>query len=106
MSQLLEEKLADFGVTVEVVEVNPGPVITRFEIKPAAGVKVSRITNLAKDLARSLAVLSVRVVEVIPASPWWASRFPTRSGRWCAFPKSCPQGLGEIQLAPDPGARQ
>ena len=66
MSQLLEEKLADFGVAVEVVEVNPGPVITRFEIKPAAGVKVSRITNLAKDLARALAVLSVRVVEVIP----------------------------------------
>lgn len=66
MSRLLEEKLSDFGVSVEVVEVNPGPVITRFEIKPAAGVKVSRITNLAKDLARSLAVLSVRVVEVIP----------------------------------------
>jgi S-DNA-T family DNA segregation ATPase FtsK/SpoIIIE len=51
---------------VEVVEVNPGPVITRFEIKPAPGVKVSKISNLAKDLARSLAVLSVRVVEVIP----------------------------------------
>ncbi|MDX1633120.1 MAG: DNA translocase FtsK 4TM domain-containing protein [Marinobacter sp.] len=66
MSRLLEEKLADFGVSVEVVEVNPGPVITRFEIKPAPGVKVSRISNLAKDLARSLAVLSVRVVEVIP----------------------------------------
>ncbi|MBC7190965.1 DNA translocase FtsK [Marinobacter sp.] len=66
MSQLLEEKLADFGVSVEVVEVNPGPVITRFEIKPAPGVKVSKISNLAKDLARSLAVLSVRVVEVIP----------------------------------------
>lgn len=66
MSRMLEEKLADFGVTVEVVEVNPGPVITRFEIKPAAGVKVSKISNLAKDLARSLAVLSVRVVEVIP----------------------------------------
>ncbi|WP_298447258.1 DNA translocase FtsK [uncultured Marinobacter sp.] len=66
MSRLLEEKLGDFGVSVEVVEVNPGPVITRFEIKPAAGVKVSRISNLAKDLARSLAVLSVRVVEVIP----------------------------------------
>lgn len=66
MSRLLEEKLADFGVTAEVVEVNPGPVITRFEIKPAAGVKVSKISNLAKDLARSLAVLSVRVVEVIP----------------------------------------
>jgi len=66
MSRLLEEKLADFGVTVEVVEVNPGPVITRFEIKPAPGVKVSKISNLAKDLARSLAVLAVRVVEVIP----------------------------------------
>jgi len=66
MSRLLEEKLADFGVSVEVVEVNPGPVITRFEIKPAAGVKVSKISNLAKDLARSLAVLAVRVVEVIP----------------------------------------
>ncbi|MEQ5833905.1 DNA translocase FtsK 4TM domain-containing protein [Marinobacter sp. NFXS9] len=66
MSQLLEEKLSDFGVSVEVVEVNPGPVITRFEIKPAPGVKVSRISNLAKDLARSLAVISVRVVEVIP----------------------------------------
>ena len=66
MSRLLEEKLGDFGVSVEVVEVNPGPVITRFEIKPAPGVKVSKISNLAKDLARSLAVLSVRVVEVIP----------------------------------------
>ena len=66
MSRLLEEKLADFGVTAEVVEVNPGPVITRFEIQPAPGVKVSKISNLAKDLARSLAVLSVRVVEIIP----------------------------------------
>lgn len=66
LSRLLEEKLGDFGVSIEVVEVNPGPVITRFEIQPAPGVKVSRITNLAKDLARSLAVLSVRVVEVIP----------------------------------------
>lgn len=66
MSRLLEEKLADFGVKAEVVEVNPGPVITRFEIQPAPGVKVSKISNLAKDLARSLAVLSVRVVEVIP----------------------------------------
>jgi S-DNA-T family DNA segregation ATPase FtsK/SpoIIIE len=66
MSRLLEEKLGDFGVVAEVVEVNPGPVITRFEIQPAPGVKVSKISNLAKDLARSLAVLSVRVVEVIP----------------------------------------
>jgi len=66
LSRLLEHKLADFGITAEVVEVLPGPVITRFEIQPAAGVKVSRISNLAKDLARSMAVISVRVVEVIP----------------------------------------
>ncbi|MDM3871948.1 DNA translocase FtsK 4TM domain-containing protein [Porticoccus sp. W117] len=66
MSRLLELKLQDFGISAEVVEVMPGPVITRFEIQPAPGVKASRITNLAKDLARSLAVVSVRVVEVIP----------------------------------------
>jgi len=66
MSRLLELKLQDFGISVEVVEVLPGPVITRFEIQPAPGVKASRISNLARDLARSLAVVSVRVVEVIP----------------------------------------
>jgi len=66
LSKLLELKLADFGISAEVVAVYPGPVVTRFEIQPAAGVKVSRISNLAKDLARSLAVISVRVVEVIP----------------------------------------
>jgi S-DNA-T family DNA segregation ATPase FtsK/SpoIIIE len=66
LSKLLELKLADFGVTAEVTAVYPGPVITRFELQPAPGVKVSRISNLAKDLARSLAVISVRVVEVIP----------------------------------------
>lgn len=66
MSRLLERKLADFGVKVEVVAVSPGPVITRFEIQPAPGVKASKITNLAQDLARSLAMVSVRVVEVIP----------------------------------------
>lgn len=66
MSRLLEIKLKEFGVDVMVDSVHPGPVITRFEIQPAAGVKVSRISNLAKDLARSLAVISVRVVEVIP----------------------------------------
>ncbi|MFT5592721.1 MAG: S-DNA-T family DNA segregation ATPase FtsK/SpoIIIE [Oceanicoccus sp.] len=66
MSRLLEQKLKDFGVKIEVVAVNPGPVITRFEIQPAPGVKASKITNLASDLARSLAMISVRVVEVIP----------------------------------------
>ena len=65
MSRLLESKLKDFGIVAEVVEVNPGPVITRFELQPAPGVKASRITNLASDLARSMAVMRVRVVEVI-----------------------------------------
>jgi len=66
MSRLLELKLRDYNIEAVVVAVFPGPVITRFEIQPAAGVKVSRITSLVKDLARSLAVISVRVVEVIP----------------------------------------
>ncbi|MBS3786508.1 MAG: cell division protein FtsK, partial [Gammaproteobacteria bacterium] len=66
MSRLVEHKLRDFGIEVEVVAVQPGPVITRFELKPAAGIKVSQITNLAKDLARALSVTAVRVVEVIP----------------------------------------
>ncbi|GAA0794096.1 DNA translocase FtsK [Marinobacterium sediminicola] len=66
MSRLLETKLNDFGVKAEVVEVNPGPVITRFELQPAPGVKASKISNLSRDLARSMAVTSVRVVEVIP----------------------------------------
>lgn len=66
ISRQVELKLQDFGIEVEVVAVNPGPVITRFELQPAAGVKVSQITNLAKDLARSLSAISVRVVEVIP----------------------------------------
>ncbi len=66
MGDLLIRRLGEFGVEAEIVAINPGPVVTRFEIDPAPGVKVSRITNLAKDLARSLAVISVRVVEVIP----------------------------------------
>ncbi len=66
ISRQVELKLQDFGVEVEVVAVHPGPVITRFEMQPGVGVKASRITNLSKDLARSLSVISVRVVEVIP----------------------------------------
>ena len=66
MSRLLELKLEDFGVDAKVVAVHPGPVITRFEVQPAPGVKGSRISSLVKDLARSLAVISVRIVEVIP----------------------------------------
>jgi DNA segregation ATPase FtsK/SpoIIIE, S-DNA-T family len=66
MSRLVELKLRDFGVEAEVVEVHPGPVVTRFELKLAAGVKVSQVGNLAKDLARALSAISVRIVEVIP----------------------------------------
>ncbi len=66
MSRQLELKLRDFGVEVTVEAVHPGPVITRFELQPAPGVKVSQISNLAKDLARALSTVSVRVVEVIP----------------------------------------
>ena len=66
MSRLLELKLADFGIEATVENVLPGPVVTRFEIQPAPGVKVQRISALVKDLARSLAVISVRIVEVIP----------------------------------------
>jgi DNA segregation ATPase FtsK/SpoIIIE, S-DNA-T family len=66
LSRLVEMKLKDFAIDVEVVAVQPGPVVTRFELRPAPGVKASQITALAKDLARALSVLSVRVVEVIP----------------------------------------
>ena len=66
ISRQVELKLADFGVQVDVVEVHPGPVITRFELQPAPGIKSAQISNLAKDLARGLSVISVRVVEVIP----------------------------------------
>ncbi|MDQ8039895.1 MAG: DNA translocase FtsK, partial [Rickettsiella sp.] len=66
LSRDVELRLKDFGIQVHVVAVHPGPVVTRFEMQPAAGIKVSRITGLAKDLARSLSVVSVRIVEVIP----------------------------------------
>ncbi len=66
MSRLLEKKLADFNIDVQVDAVHPGPVITRFEIEPAPGVKAAQITGLARDLARSLSVVSVRVVDNIP----------------------------------------
>jgi len=66
LSRLVEQRLLDFGVEVKVVAVHPGPIITRFELDLAPGIKVSKITGLAKDIARSLSATSVRVVEVIP----------------------------------------
>ncbi|MDX2477428.1 MAG: DNA translocase FtsK 4TM domain-containing protein [Gammaproteobacteria bacterium] len=76
MSRMLERKLLDFNIEVQVVEVQPGPVITRFEIDPAPGIKASQIANLANDLARSLSVVSVRVVENIPGKPYMGVELP------------------------------
>ena len=79
MSQQLELKLLDFGIEIQVESVHPGPVITRFEILPAPGVKVSQISNLAKDLARSLSVISVRVVEIIPGKSVMGLEIPNEN---------------------------
>lgn len=76
LSRMLERKLLDFNIEVQVVEVQPGPVITRFEIDPAPGIKASQIANLANDLARSLSVVSVRVVENIPGKPYIGVEIP------------------------------
>ena len=76
MSRLVELKLLDFAIDAEVVEVHPGPVITRFEIQLAPGVKVSKVVNLAKDLARALSVISVRVVEIIPGKSYIGIEIP------------------------------
>jgi S-DNA-T family DNA segregation ATPase FtsK/SpoIIIE len=75
-SRLIEKKLKDFGVEVRVVLAQPGPVITRYEIEPATGVKGSQIVNLAKDLARSLSLVSIRVVETIPGKNFMALELP------------------------------
>lgn len=75
-SRLIEKKLKDFGVEVHVVEASPGPVITRYEIEPATGVKGSQVVNLAKDLARSLSLVSIRVVETIPGKNYMALELP------------------------------
>jgi len=75
-SRLIEKKLKDFGVEVRVVLASPGPVITRYEIEPATGVKGSQIVGLAKDLARSLSLVSIRVVETIPGKNYMALELP------------------------------
>ena len=75
-SRLIERKLNEFGVEVRVVSAHPGPVITRYEIDPAVGVKGSQIVNLVKDLARALSVVSIRVVETIPGKAYMALELP------------------------------
>jgi S-DNA-T family DNA segregation ATPase FtsK/SpoIIIE len=75
-SRLIEKKLSDFGVAVKVLAAYPGPVITRYEIEPAVGVKGSQIVNLVKDLARALSVVSIRVVETIPGKSCMGLEIP------------------------------
>lgn len=75
-SRLIETRLGDFGVEVKVIAAYPGPVITRYEIEPAIGVKGSQIVNLARDLARALALVSVRVVETVPGKSCMALELP------------------------------
>jgi len=87
-SRLIERKLADFGVQVHVLAAYPGPVITRYEIEPAVGVKGAQIVNLAKDLARALSLVSIRVVETVPGKSCMALELPN--------PKRQMVGLSEI----------
>lgn len=75
-SRLIEKKLKDFGVEVRVVQATPGPVVTRYEIEPATGVKGSQVVNLGKDLARSLSLVSIRVIETIPGKNFMALELP------------------------------
>ena len=75
-SRLIEKKLRDFGVEVRVVAAAPGPVITRYEIEPATGVKGSQVVGLAKDLARALSLISIRVIETIPGKNYMALELP------------------------------
>jgi S-DNA-T family DNA segregation ATPase FtsK/SpoIIIE len=75
-SRLIEKKLSDFGVEVKVVAAYPGPVITRYEIEPATGIKGSQIVGLARDLARSLSLTSIRVVETIPGKNYMGLELP------------------------------
>ncbi|MFO1324551.1 MAG: DNA translocase FtsK 4TM domain-containing protein [Burkholderiales bacterium] len=75
-SRLIERKLADFGVSARVLAAYPGPVITRYEIEPAVGVKGAQIVNLVKDLARALSVVSIRVVETIPGKSYMGLELP------------------------------
>ncbi len=75
-SRMIEKRLKDFGVEVRVLAAAPGPVVTRYEIEPATGVKGSQVVNLAKDLARSLSLVSIRVIETIPGKNFMALELP------------------------------
>ena len=94
MSRLVEDILADFNVSVTVVGFHPGPVITRFELQLAAGVKVSRISSLSKDLARALLVTSVRIVEIIPGKSVVGLEIPNREREMVTLISGIPEWNG------------
>jgi len=100
MSKLVELKLADFGVEVEVVAVSPGPVVTRFELDPAPGVKVSKISNLEKDIARALSATSVRVVEVIPGTSLVGLEIPNEERQMVSLGEILRSKVYEDQKSP------
>lgn len=81
MARLVEARLADFRIKADVVNYSPGPVITRFELNLAPGVKAARISNLSRDLARSLSTVAVRVVEVIPGKPYVGLELPNKNDK-------------------------
>lgn len=80
-AELIETKLAEFGIGVQVVSATSGPVITRYEIEPAQGVKGSQIVALSKDLARSMSLQAVRIVETIAGKIPWALNCPMRNAK-------------------------
>ncbi len=99
-SRLIEKKLKDFGVQVRVMATQPGPVITRYEIEPATGVKGSQVVNLAKDLARSLSLVSIRVVETIPGKNLMALELPNPKRHTIRLSELL--GAASYQEAPSP----
>jgi S-DNA-T family DNA segregation ATPase FtsK/SpoIIIE len=89
-SRLIERKLADFGVEVVVLAAYPGPVVTRYEIEPATGVKGAQVVNLAKDLARALSLISIRVVETVPGKSCMALELPNPKRQTVRLSGICP----------------
>ena len=100
LSRQVELKLRDFNVEGEVVEVHPGPVVTRFELMLEPGTKVSKISGLAKDLARALAVISVRIVEVIPGKPTIGLEIPNESRELVALSEIIASKVFDKSLSP------
>src|SRR5207344_3169018 len=105
-SRLIEKKLKDFGVEVKVLAAYPGPVITRYEIEPAVGVKGSQVVNLVKDLARALSVVSIRVVETIPNKSYMGLEIPNPKRQVVRLSEILSSQVYAQRGAPDPGGSE